>query len=68
MVLHQTLICWQTDDINRGQITNVRLILHGTREQPDHVKRAGGRRKYDKHYNSVQDNKRVRRTAEWGRW
>ncbi|XP_064610159.1 neuroendocrine convertase 1-like [Liolophura sinensis] len=52
-----------TDDINRGQISNVKLILHGTQEQPDHVKRAGGRRVYNKHYNSVQDNKRARNEA-----
>jgi proprotein convertase subtilisin/kexin type 1 len=42
---------------NEGLLTSVRLALHGTRLQPDHVIRAGGRRKYNYQYNGVHDTR-----------
>uniref|UniRef100_A0A194AJ20 Putative neuroendocrine convertase 1-like protein isoform X6 n=1 Tax=Pinctada fucata TaxID=50426 RepID=A0A194AJ20_PINFU len=42
---------------NAGIIKSVKLVLHGTKEQPDHVKRAQGHRIYDENYNQVKDER-----------
>ena len=43
----------QKGDNNKGVVKAVKLVLHGTKELPDHVSRAGGSRIYDEHYNKV---------------
>ncbi|CAG2186691.1 PCSK1 [Mytilus edulis] len=42
---------------NTGVIKAVKLVLHGTKELPDHVHRAGGARIYDNNYNKVIDER-----------
>ncbi|KAK3096815.1 hypothetical protein FSP39_003549 [Pinctada imbricata] len=42
---------------NAGIIKSVKLVLHGTKEQPDHVKRSQGHRIYDENYNQVKDER-----------
>lgn len=44
---------------NRGIIKAVKLVLHGTKELPDHVHRAGGARIYDNNYNKVIDEREL---------
>ena len=50
----------------KGEIDNVELRLHGTKEQPKHVADAGGRRTYNDDYNSVtnKDTQGQRSTEE----
>ncbi len=54
-----TLSILQTEDESEGEVKSVKLVLHGTKNMPHHVKSAGGARKYDYNYNDVQ-NIRVR--------
>ncbi|KAL5017915.1 hypothetical protein ScPMuIL_003637 [Solemya velum] len=42
---------------NIGTIDTIRLTLHGTKDIPDHVRRAGGSRTYDDNYNDVMDER-----------
>jgi hypothetical protein len=53
------LIYLQKRDKNKGIVKAVKLVLHGTKELPDHAKRAGGSRIYDEHYNEVINEREV---------
>ena len=53
------LIYLQKGDNNKGVVKAVKLVLHGTKELPDHVSRAGGSRIYDEHYNKVINEREV---------
>jgi len=37
----------------------LRLELHGTQQMPDHVQKAGGRRRYNYQYNDIQNTRAV---------
>lgn len=43
----------KTGEDNSGVIKSVNLILHGTRDMPDHMMNSNGRRIYNPNYNSV---------------
>lgn len=52
------LIYLQKGDKNKV-VKAVKLVLHGTKELPDHVRRAGGSRIYDEDYNKVINEREV---------
>ena len=39
-------ISFQTNHGNQGYVNSVTLVLHGTKEMPNHMKLLGGRREY----------------------
>ena len=53
------LIYLQKGDKNKGVVKAIKLVLHGTKELPDHVRRAGGSRIYDEDYNKVINEREV---------
>lgn len=58
-VIYFALLSFQKGAKNTGVIKAVKLVLHGTKELPDHVHRAGGARIYDNNYNKVIDEREV---------
>ena len=53
------LIYLQEGDKNKGVVKTVKLVLHGTKQLPDHVRRAGGSRIYNEHYNKIINEREV---------
>ena len=47
------------DGDNSGQVDKISLVLHGTKQVPTHVLRAGGKRHYDYSYNNVHNERDV---------
>ena len=47
------------DGDNSGQVDKISLVLHGTKQVPAHVLRAGGKRHYDYSYNNVHNERDV---------
>jgi len=59
VIAHSTTL--QSNHDNKGIVMALRLELHGTREMPDHVQKAGGRRHYNYQYNDIQNTREVSR-------
>ena len=47
----------QTENNNSGEVKELTLTLHGTKEVPIHMR--SGQRKYNKEYNLVKNEKKV---------
>ena len=59
MCFYITFHSLQAGDSNSGAVKSVKLVLHGTRDMPNHVRRAGGSRVYNNNYNDVIEPRMV---------